>query len=393
MRVSFVQRFVATLFGYWRRLSGLALVAMFFASPSQAAAACAGTLNGSYGLHVSGSTTQGVSKFLTGVLSFNSACVVTGDISIGENNIATGFAPLYAGSYATNADGSITLSLTLQQGAAPELYAIGFSAAFNEAVGAEMDNSAVATIDLRPQTPPGGAVISSYSNATIQGAFVASCSGITGTYTDLNNFTFDGTNSSGVGNITAAVDYYNNYGQSGVEPYIGQYAVAADGTMGGYVVVGGVQYGFAGVIDNGGNEVQFVYSVNNADITACIAKRAVAPQVSAAQGSWFSCHVAYGVTSQSSNGTFKGVLTVSNTGTTPLSSWSLSWTYANGQSLTSVTNASATQKNTVVTMTGTGANASIPAAGSTAQVTFSGKWNKQTNTSPAAFAVNGIACN
>jgi hypothetical protein len=366
---------------------------MAFAAPSHASAACAGTLNGSYGLHVSGSTTQGVSKFLTGVLTFNSACVVTGDISIGENNVATSFAPLYAGSYATNADGSLTLSLTLQQGGAPETYAIGYSQAFDEAVGAEMDSSAVATIDLRPQTPPGGGVISNYSNATIQGAFVASCSGITGTYTDLNNFTFDGTNSGGVGNITTAVDYYNNYGQSGVEPYIGQYAVAADGTMGGYVVVGGVHYGFAGVIDNGGNEVQFVYSINNADITACIAKRATAPQVATAQGRWFSCHVAYGITSQSTSGTFTGALVVSNTGTTPLSSWSLSWTYANGQSLTSVTNASASQKNTVVTMTGTSANASVPAGGSAAQVTFNGKWNKKTNTVPASFAVNGIACN
>ena len=392
MRVSLVHRFAATLFGFWPRMSVLVLVAMVLAAPSHAAAVCAGTLSGTYGLHVSGSTTQGVSKFLTGVLSFNSACLVTGDISIGENNVATDFAPLYAGSYSTNADGSIILSLTLQQGAAPELYAIGFSAAFNEAVGAEMDNSAVATIDLRPQTPPGGTVISSYGNATIQGAFVASCSGITGTYTDLNNFSFDGTSSNGVGNITAGVDYYNNYGQSGVEPYIGQYAVAADGTMGGYVVVAGVHYGFAGVIDNGGNEVQFVYSVNNADITACIAKRAVLPQAAAAQANWFSCHVAYSVTSQASS-TFTGAVTVSNTGTTPLSTWSLSWTYANSQAVSSATNATASQKGAVVTLTATSANARLPAGGSAAQVTFNGKWNKQTNTAPTAFAVNGIACN
>jgi hypothetical protein len=382
---------VATLFGSWQRISALALVAMVYAAPSQAAAACAGSLSGTYGLHVTGSTTQGVSKFLTGVLSFNSACVVTGDISIGENNVATGFQPLYAGSYSTNADGSITLSLTLQQGAAPELYAIGYSSAFNEAVGAEMDNSAVATIDLRPQTPPGGTVISSYSNATIQGAFVASCTGNTATYTDLNNFTFDGTNSGGVGNITSGVDYYNNYGQSGVEPYIGQYAVIADGTLGGYVVVGGVHYGFAGVIDNGGNEVQFVYSVNNADITACIAKRATAPQTAAAQANWFSCHVAYSVTSQDSS-TFTGAFTVSNTGTTPLSTWGVRWTYANGQTVASANNATVSQKGAVVTMTATSANASLPAGGSAAQVTFSGKWSK-TNTVPKSFSVNGIACN
>jgi hypothetical protein len=382
---------VAKIIGSWPGVSALVL-AMGLAAPSHAFAACTGTLNGHYGVHVNGSTTQGVSKFITGVLSFNTACVVSGDISFGENNAVSPFVPLYAGSYVTNSDGSIMLSLTLQQGATPEVYAIGYSSAFDEAVGAEMDNSAVATIDLRAQTPPGGAVMSSYSNATVQGAFVSSCSGISGTYTDLNNFTFDGTNSSGVGNITNGVDDYNNYGQSGVEPYIGQYAVNSDGTWTGYVVVGGVQYGITGVIDNGGNEVQFVYSANHADITACIAKRAVVAQPQVAAAKWFSCHVDYGVTSQAAN-TFKAAIIVSNTGNTALPNWSLSWSYANGQTITSAVNAKVSQKAGVVTMVGTSDNANLPAGGSATQVTFVGKGSKATNTAPTSFSVNGVACN
>jgi hypothetical protein len=46
-----------------------------------------------------------------------------------------------------------------------------------------------------------------------------------------------------------------------------------------------------------------------------------------------------------------------------------------------------------VTMTGTGDNANLPAGGNAAQVTFTGKGSKATNTAPTSFAVNGVACN
>ncbi len=377
------------LFGSWQRVACGAALAVAFAAPSHAQAACAGTLSGTYGVLVTGSTTQGVSKFLTGVLNFNSACAVTGDIAIGENNVAGAFAPLVAGSYATTADGSVTLSLTLTKGGTPETYAIGYSAGFNEAVGAEMDNSAVATIDLKPQAT---AVATTYSNASIQGAFVASCSGITGTYTDLNDFSFDGTSNAGVGNITAGTDYFNNYGQSGVEPYTGQYAVNADGTLTGSVTVAGTTYGITGVIDNATSEVQFVYALNGADITACSAKRVVTAAVAVAPARYFACHVAYGVTSQSGN-LFNAAATISNTGTVPLSGWTLKWTYANGQILVAVRNATALQLGSAVTVNSIFTNASIPAGGASGQVTFTGLWNKQTNAVPASFSVNGVTCN
>ncbi len=383
MGLSLLSSVVVKFFGSWPRAACVALMTLTVAAPFNAFASCAGSLSGSYGVHVTGSTTQGVSKFLSGVLTFAANCSISGDIAIGENNVATAFMPLYAGSISTNADGSLMLSLTLQQGGMPEVYAIGYSSAFNEAVGAEMDNSAVATIDLKPQAAPGSSAAGSYNNASIKGAFAASCSGITGTYTDLNDFTFDGASSNGVGNITAGIDYYNNYGQAGVEPYVGQYSVNADGTFTGYVIVANVQYGVTGVIDNGGNEVQFLYAVNGADITACTARRVVAPQAV-----YFACHAAYSVTAQSAN-VFSGAVALSNIGTTPLSSWSLTWSYANAQTMASAKGAAFSQKGAVVTMTGTG----LPAGGAAAPVTFTGKWNNKTNTAPTAFAVNGVACN
>ncbi len=387
MRLSLLSGFVGKILGFCPRAACSAVAVFAIAIPFQASAACAGSLSGSYGLLVTGSTTQGVSKFLSGVLNVSATCTVTGDIAIGENQAASPFVPLYAGSVSTNSDGSLMLSLTLQQGDAPEVYAIGFSSAFNEAMGAEMDRSAVATIDLKPQAAAGNTAVASYSNASIKGAFASSCSGITGTYTDLNNFTFDGISSNGVGNITTGVDYYNNYGQSGVEPYAGQYSVNPDGTFAGYVIVANMQYGITGVIDNGGNEVQFVYSANGADITACTAKRVAAPQQSALQSVYFACHVAYGVTAQSA-GVFTAGFTLYNTGTAPLSSWTLNWSFANGQTVTSTSNATFSQKNSVVTMAG----ANLPAAGAATPVTFNGKWNKKTNAVPVAFTVNGVAC-
>jgi hypothetical protein len=386
-----VSGLVNKVFGSWRGAAGVATLAVAFAAPSHAQAACAGTLSGTYGLQVSGATTQGVSKFLTGVLSFNSACAVTGDIAVGENNVATAFGPLIAGSYATNADGSVTLSLTVTKGGTPETYAIGYSPAFNEAVGAEMDASAVATIDLKPQAPPGTAAVASYSNVSLKGAFVASCSGNTGSFTDLNDFTFDGTSTSGVGNITAGTDYYNNYGQSGVEPYTGQYAVNADGTLTGNVVVAGTLYGITGVIDNAANEVQFVYSINGADITACSAKRVIAPVTASAPAKYFACHVTYSVTSGIGN-LFTGVATISNNGTVPLGIWNVKWTFANGQILIAAQNATFHQASTAVTMSSIG-NPTITAGGTSAPITFTGLWNRQTNAVPTSFSVNDIACN
>jgi len=242
---------------------------------SPAVAACTGgsTLYGYYGMQVSGSTAASQPKFLNGVLYFNGACALTGSVTIGENNSVNSFASV-TGSYNTNADSTITLTLSVPGNPTPETYNIGVSHIFNEGIGIETDGSAVASIDFKPQNFPLTGPHNVYNNSSLKGTWIASCSG-TGASTllsDLNYFTFDG-----AGNLINGIDDYNNYAQYGNQSYYGYYGVNSNGTFGGYVVLsGGSEYGFSGVLDNSLSEIQFTYSTAGAtgsDILACTAKK------------------------------------------------------------------------------------------------------------------------
>ena len=108
-------------------------------------------------------------------------------------------------------------------------------------------------------------------------------------------------------------------------------------------------------------------------------------------GSGFACHVIYTNTWQNSNA-FGAGITIDNTGTTAINSWKLTWTFANGQTITQLWNGSATQTGSSVTVTNLSYNGSIPAGGSYNGVGFNGTWNGSLNSVPANFAINGIAC-
>jgi len=224
-------------------------------------------------MQVNGSTATGQAKFLNGVLNFNGACGLSGNVTVGENNSVNSFASI-SGSYTTNSDNTITLTLSIPGNPNPETYTIGFSHTFNEGIGIETDASGIGTIDFKAQNYPLSGSHYVYNNSFLKGTWIASCSGtgISSLYSDLNYFTFDG-----YGNIINGVDDYNNYAQYGNQSYIGYYGVNSNGTFGGYVVLsGGSEFGFSGVIDNSLNEIQFTYSTagsTGADILACTAKR------------------------------------------------------------------------------------------------------------------------
>jgi Glycosyl hydrolase family 12/Cellulose binding domain/Fibronectin type III domain len=110
-----------------------------------------------------------------------------------------------------------------------------------------------------------------------------------------------------------------------------------------------------------------------------------------AGGSGFACHVVYTNTWQNSNA-FGAAITIDNTGTTAISSWKLTWTFANGQTITQLWNGSAAQNGSNLTVTNLSYNGSIPAGGSYNGVGFNGTWNGSVNSVPANFAINGIAC-
>jgi endoglucanase len=104
------------------------------------------------------------------------------------------------------------------------------------------------------------------------------------------------------------------------------------------------------------------------------------------------CHVIYAINNQWPTG-FGAGITLENTGTANWTSWILTWSFANGQTITQLWNGAETQSGASVTANNLSYNGSIPAGGSYNGMGFNGSWNGATNSVPTAFAVNGHACN
>jgi len=104
-----------------------------------------------------------------------------------------------------------------------------------------------------------------------------------------------------------------------------------------------------------------------------------------------SCSVHYAVTSQWSTG-FTGSISITNTSSTALSSWSLKFSFSNGQTITQLWNGTVSQSGSSVTINNASYNGSIPAGGTLSSAPgFNGSWSG-TNSSPTAFTLNGAAC-
>lgn len=108
----------------------------------------------------------------------------------------------------------------------------------------------------------------------------------------------------------------------------------------------------------------------------------------AASAAVTGCRVDYRVTNQWSGG-FGADVTVTNLGD-PITAWTLTWTYAAGQSVTQAWNATVTQSGTAVTARNVSYNGSIATDGSVG-FGFNGAWTTA-NPVPAAFALNGTPC-
>jgi hypothetical protein len=103
-----------------------------------------------------------------------------------------------------------------------------------------------------------------------------------------------------------------------------------------------------------------------------------------------ACNVVYTITPQSSSA-FGAAITIDNTGTTAWTSWTLQWTFANGQTIQSLWNGVETQSGALVTVTNESYNASVAAGGSVTGIGFNGNLVGG-NAVPAAFSVNGTLC-
>ena len=113
----------------------------------------------------------------------------------------------------------------------------------------------------------------------------------------------------------------------------------------------------------------------------------VAPYAHAAA----ACNVVYTISPQNSSA-FGAAITIQNTGTTAWTSWTLTRTFANGQTVSSLWNGVETQSGANVTVKNESYNGSVAAGGSVTGVGFNGTWNGATNAVPTAFSLNGTSC-
>ncbi|MDX8035703.1 cellulose binding domain-containing protein [Lentzea sp. BCCO 10_0856] len=101
------------------------------------------------------------------------------------------------------------------------------------------------------------------------------------------------------------------------------------------------------------------------------------------------CAVAYRIIGQWQGG-FQASVTVRNTGTKTANGWSLRWTFANGESIREMWNASPRQSGATVTAVNADYNPQI-APGGSVQIGFNGN-SRGANSAPGAFSFNGAQC-
>lgn len=104
-----------------------------------------------------------------------------------------------------------------------------------------------------------------------------------------------------------------------------------------------------------------------------------------------SCKVVYTITNQWSGG-FGANISITNTGTTAINGWTLTFSFANGQTITQLWNGNSTQSGANVTITNVSYNGSIaPGATIGSSPGFNGSWSGS-NTVPTSFKLNGVSC-
>lgn len=104
------------------------------------------------------------------------------------------------------------------------------------------------------------------------------------------------------------------------------------------------------------------------------------------------CHVTYTISSAWGGG-FGASISVQNTGSTAWTSWTLAWSFANGQTISQLWNGTVSQSGSNVTVTSLGYNGAIAAGTTYSGMGFNGTWNNVTNAVPTSFSVNGTTCN
>ncbi|WP_246247673.1 endo-1,4-beta-xylanase [Cellulomonas septica] len=101
-----------------------------------------------------------------------------------------------------------------------------------------------------------------------------------------------------------------------------------------------------------------------------------------------ACRVAYGVNQWNTG--FTANVTITNTSSSALNGWTLTFAFPSGQTITQAWSSVSSQSGSQVTLRNAAWNGSLAPGGST-QIGFNGAHNG-TNTAPSAFALNGTPC-
>ena len=147
-------------------------------------------------------------------------------------------------------------------------------------------------------------------------------------------------------------------------------------------------------VTNASNDIaaQAATSVSGGAFTATIPARSLVTYVVGTSGSTppgASCTVTYTTTAQWTGG-FTANVTIANNGSSPISGWTLAFTFPGDQEITDAWNGAASQSGEKVSIANESYNATIEAGGNTS-LGFQGTWTTS-NAAPTAFTLNGTSC-
>lgn len=103
-----------------------------------------------------------------------------------------------------------------------------------------------------------------------------------------------------------------------------------------------------------------------------------------------NCRVSYSITNSWTGG-FQAAITITNTGPSSISAWTLQWTFSGNQQITNGWNGSFGQNRQTVTVTSLSYNGTIASGSNVSGIGFTAN-STGTNTLPSSFTLNGSTC-